>query len=263
MTNWKLINNDGDYVATDGVDTVELGDDLEAAQREFSLRTLLDDWTSVITSTYDEKTLEINPPKKKHGASPAEIVERVALVRKALDLIGVDPQSPIATLRGVGYKTLSEAFYEQTPELTKIGLHDLVNTLYFLIDPASATYKVQQDYRASLIEAWNGEPVIDRREEYPTDDGEYLVVTDEEADELWDQDLENYIDECLELPPQLENYFDREKWKRDARIDGRGHSLARYDGGEDKVRVELWERDEDGNLVEVGDHETYYIYRQN
>jgi len=43
-------------------------------------------------------------------------------------------------------------------------------------------------------------------------------------------------------------YFDDEKWKRDARIDGRAHSLSRYDGNED---------DQEINGV------TYYIYRTN
>lgn len=66
---------------------------------------------------------------------------------------------------------------------------------------------------------------------------EYLVVTDDEADELWEQDLDNYLEECIypELTGNLSNYFDDEKWKQDARYDGRGHSLARYDGNEYEV----------------------------
>ena len=42
----------------------------------------------------------------------------------------------------------------------------------------------------------------------------------------------------------MEPYFDREAWKRDARMDGRGHCLGSYDGGE----------------YEVGD---YLVYRIN
>jgi hypothetical protein len=81
-------------------------------------------------------------------------------------------------------------------------------------------------------------------------DQEYLVVTDDEGDEYWNEDLENYIDECIlpELPEQYHNYFDSESWKADARYDGRGHSLNRYDGTEYEEEVE---------------GETYYIYRQN
>lgn len=76
---------------------------------------------------------------------------------------------------------------------------------------------------------------------------EYSVGTDDEADSAWDQELDNYIEECIE--PELEKVavgnlaayikFDSEMWKRDARHDGRGHTLSRYDGEE----IEL-----DGNL---------------
>lgn len=78
---------------------------------------------------------------------------------------------------------------------------------------------------------------------------DYLVGTDEEMDEKWDEALESFLDECVlpELSGDLANYFDREAWKRDARYDGRAHSLNRYDGGEQEAEV-------------AG--EIYYIYRQ-
>ena len=79
---------------------------------------------------------------------------------------------------------------------------------------------------------------------------EYLVCTDSEADDKWDAELENYIDECIlpEIPEEYRNYFDNNAWKSDAKQDGRGHSLSRYDGDEDEQTV-------------LGT--TYYIYRQN
>lgn len=79
---------------------------------------------------------------------------------------------------------------------------------------------------------------------------EWLVVTDDEADQLWDEDLDSYLDECVlgEMPEMAQNYFDREKWKNDARVDGRAHSLNRYDGNEE---------------YETINGEDYYIYRQN
>lgn len=63
---------------------------------------------------------------------------------------------------------------------------------------------------------------------------EYAVGTDAEADEAWDQALDSYLDECVlpELPETAKRYFDCDAWKRDARYDGRGHSLASYDGEE-------------------------------
>jgi hypothetical protein len=46
-------------------------------------------------------------------------------------------------------------------------------------------------------------------------------VTDSEADERREQDLDNYIDDCIlyQLPEQYRNYFDSESWKYDARMD--------------------------------------------
>ena len=77
---------------------------------------------------------------------------------------------------------------------------------------------------------------------------EYMVLTDSEADDAEDEELDNYIEECImpELPDHLRNYFDDEAWKRDAHMDGRGHSLATYDGCEYEETVE---------------GTTYYIYR--
>lgn len=79
---------------------------------------------------------------------------------------------------------------------------------------------------------------------------EYLVLTDEEADQAWDESLENYIDECVlpELPRSYRQYFDCEKFKADCSYDGRGHTLASYDGEE---------------LEETVDGTTYFIYRTN
>jgi hypothetical protein len=79
---------------------------------------------------------------------------------------------------------------------------------------------------------------------------EYEVLTDSEADERWDEELELYIDECIlpELPDFASQYFDREAWKRDAEFDGRGHAISRYDGEENEQTV---------------NGTTFYIYRQN
>ena len=63
----------------------------------------------------------------------------------------------------------------------------------------------------------------------------YAIGTDSEADDAWDQSLDSYIDDCGLLdsvPENLRRYFDRDTWKSDARYDGRGHSLASYDGDE-------------------------------
>lgn len=79
---------------------------------------------------------------------------------------------------------------------------------------------------------------------------DYLVLTDEEADDRWEESMDSYIEECIlpELPKNLRYYFDSEKWKKDASFDGRGHSLASYDGEEHEEKV---------------NGTTYYIYRIN
>lgn len=68
---------------------------------------------------------------------------------------------------------------------------------------------------------------------------EYLAGTDSEMDNFWEEDLENYIDECIlpDLPENARRYFDNEAWKSDARMDGRAHSLNRYDGSEEETKV--------------------------
>lgn len=78
---------------------------------------------------------------------------------------------------------------------------------------------------------------------------DYLFGTDSEMDTAWDEALDNYLEECVypELSGHLQNYFDDEAWKSDARMDGRGHSLNHYDGGELSYNV--------GEVY-------YYAYRQ-
>ena len=85
---------------------------------------------------------------------------------------------------------------------------------------------------------------------YEVEGGEVLVVTESERDERWDESLESYIDDCVlpELPEMSQQYFDYEKWKRDARFDGAGHCLGHYDGIEHEYKF--------------GEH-WIYIYRQN
>jgi hypothetical protein len=78
---------------------------------------------------------------------------------------------------------------------------------------------------------------------------DWIVATDSEADDLYDQYLDSYLEECVlpELPEIAQRYFDKEAWKIDARMDGRGNSLGRYDGKECEQAV---------------NGTTYYLYRQ-
>jgi hypothetical protein len=77
---------------------------------------------------------------------------------------------------------------------------------------------------------------------YDSDDepGEYRVLTDSEADDAFKEYQESYIDECIlpECPEHIRDYFDTERFIRDVQLsDGRGPSLASYDGDENEEHV--------------------------
>jgi hypothetical protein len=76
---------------------------------------------------------------------------------------------------------------------------------------------------------------------------EYRVLDEDDRDAAWEESLENYLDECVEGANGP--YFDREAWKKDARMDGAGHSLSCYDGEENEFRI--------------GDSEWWFLYRVN
>lgn len=67
-----------------------------------------------------------------------------------------------------------------------------------------------------------------------------LCLTDSEADDRWEDELDHYIEDCIlpEIPEWVRNYFDEEKWKDDARFGGRGQSISRYDGRENEIEVD-------------------------
>lgn len=89
---------------------------------------------------------------------------------------------------------------------------------------------------------------LDRYNSFSYGSMEYLCLNENEADIAQDDRLESHIDECLDIPEDIMCYFDREKWKSDAKMDGRGHILASYDGDEHEVEV---------------NGEWLFIYRQN
>lgn len=93
----------------------------------------------------------------------------------------------------------------------------------------------------------------DRRDETCLSYGreEYLVLTEQEADDKAREYLASYVDDCIltEIPENLRSYFDDERWIADVlRYDGRGPQLASYDG-------------EENEHFFLGDW--YYIYRTN
>ena len=71
---------------------------------------------------------------------------------------------------------------------------------------------------------------------FEIDGEEWLVLTEDEKEQRWDEVLDSYLDDgCVEGADSP--YFDREMWKRDARMDGAGHTLGGYDGAEYECEV--------------------------
>ena len=103
---------------------------------------------------------------------------------------------------------------------------------------------------AKFLEIDPEDVIEDKWGDYEAEGRDYKVLTDSEADALWDDYLESYIDDIIlpEMPETFRYYFDNDAWKRDARMDGRGHSLNPYDGSEEYEEV---------------NGEDYYIYRTN
>jgi len=78
---------------------------------------------------------------------------------------------------------------------------------------------------------------------------DYLVLTDEEADEAFYREIDLYVEEMIDrhIPDFLLSYFDVDSYKEDlANYEDRGRILATYDGVE--------------NFVE-GENDDFYIYR--
>lgn len=66
-------------------------------------------------------------------------------------------------------------------------------------------------------------------------DGEWLVLEDDEADQLAKAQLEEQVEDLIlpEIPKQYHSYFDVDGWVRDVLLsDGRGHVISSYDGEE-------------------------------
>lgn len=79
-------------------------------------------------------------------------------------------------------------------------------------------------------------------------DSVYKVLTDEEADELLEERLEDYVDDTVlsQIPSIYHAYFDKDAWVEDHKTD-RGSWLSPVDGCEGSEEV---------------NETTYYIYKQ-
>ena len=137
------------------------------------------------------------------------------------------------------YEELEKSAYSAEDKM-----HAGVNALHYVLNVGSV-------YGDDLRRAFLGLAIEDHREMVDVEDGEYMVLTDSEADKAWEVALDSYLDDCGlldSLPEGMRGYFDRDAWKRGREALGRGHSLSPYDGDENEETI---------------NGTTYYIYRTN
>lgn len=122
----------------------------------------------------------------------------------------------------------------------------VVNVLYHLVKGED---NYNQKYVHSLKRAWLGQPVSDTREDRQVDDGEYLVLTDSEADDWEEEGLRNLFQEMTweHRNSFISKYLDEDGFVED-NAGNRGENINGYDGTEDEIEFE---------------GTTYYIYRNN
>ena len=148
-------------------------------------------------------------------------------------------------------------------QITSIIIHKDAETDFvgFLSDYTNQTVQQAFDayYEQLVIDSYEDDCKVFALMEHTNDDfstcekyikrGNYLVLTDRDAENKWDEYLDNYLDDIIlpELPESAQQYFNRDAWISDAKLDGRGHSLSSYDGNEHCETV---------NGVD------YYIYQQ-
>lgn len=130
-------------------------------------------------------------------------------------------------------------------ELQKEHLY-LVNPLYWFLN---FDEKYGTDHAEQMQNAFIGAPVDDIRKDTTRNDGEYLVLTDSEADEWEEEGLRNLFQEMTyEVQDTfIRNYLDEDKFVED-QSGNRGENINGYDGTEEEVKY---------------DGETFYIYRHN
>lgn len=252
----------------------------------------IDKWQNIIRSIIEHNMKAVYQDVNPHAQLWAQ---RYGLFTKGLDDVRVkwafqrmiDENTIEPLCRDGAYRTVEHfayRVYEGAMPRPEDESHKYVNALHFLLSGDDKDWHVR-----AIRAGYNGETIKDDRPWDHINGGEYLVLTDEEADELWDEYLEQYIDDCIlpEVPESSQQYFNREAWKRDARVDGRGHTISPYDGNETEVdrhlvwdwACKLYEHEEEPETEDwTGDdvaewlkeefddadpEENYFIYRMN
>lgn len=120
------------------------------------------------------------------------------------------------------------------------------NILYHLVKNND---NYNKDYCDSLRRAWLGQPVNDTRKDTTKSDGEYLVLTDSEADDWEEEGLRSLFNDMTgDIKDSfISQYLDEDRFVED-HSGNRGENINGYDGNEEEVEFE---------------GTTYYVYRNN
>lgn len=256
-------NNYGDYFTVNGR-TIKDGKTPEQFKK------LADDFRALLSEEMQELVTDaiVNPTKKvkvqvKSVEKRAGLNNVVKTEEKEVELCEhaysevskfLEPMKEKAAKRVEQLKRIHAGEWKppikETPEdiyarLEKDNLY-VVNILYHLIKDRGDRYN-NGEYSDSLRRGWLGQPISDTRKDRTVDDGEYRVLTDDEADDAVRESLDDLFDQIVEVPAHLTEYVDKEKWIDDNSGD-RGETLNGYDGTEEEVEFE---------------GTTYYLYRNN
>jgi|GEM_PF-5095659 len=205
----------------------------------------------------------INQRKVKRGDSPKQYFDAITnfkllltskqrdKINSYLKLLG-EIEAGDCKVRDKLYKQISKAveLKKDTEEYKVCKKHGLyvVNILYHLLWLPDRSDKETPDYVTAYREAWFGRMPKDFREFSDEDDGEYRVLTDDEADSAaesyFDSEGEYMWREAVRAENTMSGYDD---WVKEViSNDGRGSLISSYDGCENEEKV---------------DDEWYYIYR--
>lgn len=197
----------------------------------------------------DLKRLEAEKPEEKEYLLTEFVYNKIDAVLEAMKEPAEKRVEQLARLNAGTWKPpIKETPLDIFTRLRKEHSH-VSNILYYLVKAEADRYN-NGEHMTSLRRAWLGQPVSDTRKDREVDDGEYLVLTDSEADAWEEEGLRQLFQDML--PRELQDswfykYIDEDGFVED-NSGNRGENINGYDGTEDEVEFE---------------GTTYYIYRNN
>ena len=233
---------------------------------------------------YRDNCFSVNPRERKQGEPPSYYIEIVNQFKTLLTPEQIEQIKEYLGLNSYDQSIERDKLYYSIEKYLKQNKADnptysaikakalyVENVLYHILSDED------RDFVKSYKNAFLGLPVEDNREYMTVDDGEYLILTDEEADEEAEEYIKSslwafnasFIIEHSDLPWEAQEMIlsyqedrceeanetigalitDMEEFVEDAiGADGRAHFLNTYDDEENEITI---------------NGETLYIYRIN